>query len=92
MTIAMRLHGLIMAAAEGNRCFALSYDPKVRQFMQAQQCPGWDLDQIPDAPEIICQSWLEHFHQGMALSKDEIATRIQQALSHQQILQATLLS
>ena len=92
MTIAMRLHGLIMAAAEGNRCFALSYDPKVRQFMQAQNCPGWDLEQIPDDPKVICQSWLEHFHKGQALSREEICDRTQQALIHQQILQDTLLS
>lgn len=91
MTIAMRLHGLIMAAAEGNRCFALSYDPKVRQFMQAQHCPGWDLDQIPDDPEVICQSWLEHFHKGAALSRDEICDRIEQAKIHQQVLREALL-
>jgi len=29
MAIGMRFHSLIMAAAEGCRCFALSYDPKV---------------------------------------------------------------
>lgn len=92
MTIAMRLHGLIMAAAEGNRCFALSYDPKVRQFMQAQHCPGWDLEQIPDDPEVICQSWLEHFQKGVALSKDEIVHRTEQAKVHQQVLHQTLLS
>ncbi len=91
MTIAMRLHGLIMAAAEGNRCFALSYDPKVRQFMQAQHCPGWDLDQLPGDPKVICQSWLEHYHNGKGLSKDEIVERTQQALIHQQVLHNTFL-
>jgi polysaccharide pyruvyl transferase CsaB len=29
MLIGMRLHSLIMAASEGCRCFALSYDPKI---------------------------------------------------------------
>ena len=31
-TIGMRLHSLIMAAAEGNTCFALSYDPKAVSY------------------------------------------------------------
>ncbi|NES70308.1 MAG: polysaccharide pyruvyl transferase CsaB, partial [Okeania sp. SIO2D1] len=33
MVIGMRLHSLIMAAAEACRCFALSYDPKVSLLM-----------------------------------------------------------
>ena len=33
MTIGMRFHALIMAAAEGCRCFAISYDPKVSYLM-----------------------------------------------------------
>lgn len=44
MTIAMRYHALVMAAAEGCRCFGLSYDPKVAQLLQFLDLPGWDLN------------------------------------------------
>jgi len=39
----MRFHSLIMAAAEGCRCFALSYDLKVSQLMEELAMPGSEI-------------------------------------------------
>ena len=87
MAIAMRFHGLIMAAAEGCRCFALSYDPKVSNLMQELSLPGWALADIPDDPNIIAQTWLELYANGEALSTDQIQFQIDRALIHRDVLQ-----
>lgn len=90
LAIAMRFHGLIMAAASGCRCFALSYDPKVSQLMQELQIPGWTLAEIPEESNRVCQTWLEHYANGDALSLDQIHFQIDRALIHQEMLRTVL--
>lgn len=86
LTIAMRLHGLIMAAAEGSRCFALSYDPKVTQLMRSLDLPGGELEQLPIDPQQICQTWLDQLSQGVAVALEQRQTLVEQALAHRDLL------
>jgi polysaccharide pyruvyl transferase CsaB len=86
MAIAMRFHGLIMAAAEGCRCFALSYDPKVSQLIQALDFPGWELEQIPADPQQITREWLELYANGDSLSSDQLKFLVDRALIHREVL------
>jgi polysaccharide pyruvyl transferase CsaB len=90
MMIAMRFHGLIMAAASGCRCFALSYDPKVSQLMQDLNLPGWELEDIPHDAKQITHTWLEQYANGHPLSSDQIHARIDRALIHQEFLREAL--
>ncbi|MGA7931963.1 MAG: polysaccharide pyruvyl transferase CsaB [Kovacikia sp.] len=90
MAISMRFHGLIMAAAEECRCFALSYDPKVSQLMQDLELPGWDLAELPDNPSQISQTWIELYANGDPLSADQIQFRVDRALIHQEVLHKAL--
>ena len=46
LTIAMRLHGVIMAASEQCCCYALSYDPKVTRIMETLKLPGIALSEM----------------------------------------------
>jgi polysaccharide pyruvyl transferase WcaK-like protein len=91
----MRLHALIMAAAEGNRCFALSYDPKVSHLMQELNLPGFDLnpqvtDGWPGSVDAITQAWLEVYEHGQPLSRDRRDQLFTQALTHQTLLERVL--
>lgn len=90
MTIAMRLHALIMAAAAECRCFALSYDPKVSQLMQDLSLSGVTLDQIPLDSAKLCQLWLEEYVNGDALSKVQVQALVDRAQLHQEFLQSAL--
>ncbi len=105
MVIAMRLHGLIMAAAAGCRCFALSYDPKVSQLMADTGMPGWAMDPAqpmaessaipsltpwPLEPTGLTDAWLAHYHHGQGLSAQEIGERRDRAKIHQTVLAQAL--
>lgn len=91
MTIAMRFHALIMAAAAGCRCFAFSYDPKVSQLRQDLDLPGLELSEISDSAS-LCQSWLEHYANGDSLSATQIAAVVDRARLHQDFLHSALYS
>jgi polysaccharide pyruvyl transferase CsaB len=88
MTIGMRLHSLIMAAAAECRCFGLSYDPKVTRLMEELELPGWELSQLPEDPNIISKAWLECYANGDALSLDRIDFLTNRAKIHQEVIQS----
>lgn len=90
MAIGMRLHSLIMAAAEGCRCFALSYDPKVNHLMEDLSIPGWDLATLPDDFSCISQTWVKYYTNGQQLSSTKIQSLIDGALKHRDLLHQTL--
>ncbi|MFM7365393.1 MAG: polysaccharide pyruvyl transferase CsaB [Cuspidothrix sp.] len=92
MSIGMRLHSLIMAASEGSRCFALSYDPKVNRLMEDLEIPGWNLKDLPDDVDIISKAWIDYYHHGKSLSDEKIQSLVTQAYLHQKLLQQGLKS
>ncbi|MEM8805445.1 MAG: polysaccharide pyruvyl transferase CsaB [Cyanobacteria bacterium P01_G01_bin.38] len=98
MTIGMRFHALVMSAAEGCRCYALSYDPKVTQLMQDVDIPGCDLLSVPASPSpfplrpfpnhahTLTQQWLKLYVNGQPLTPDQIQSRLDRASMHQALL------
>lgn len=90
MAIGMRLHSLIMAAAEGCNCFALSYDPKVSQLMAEISLPGYELSNLPQSPQEISQKWLGQYQNNGILNQLQIKLLIDQALIHQQLLKEVI--
>lgn len=91
MTIGMRYHSLIMAAAGGSSCFAISYDPKVSQLMKELKLPGIELEQLPDEPNLISQVWLEQYFNSQPLSNSFIQSLVEKALTHEQLLRKVLI-
>lgn len=86
MAIAMRFHALIMAASAECRCFAISYDPKVEQIMQALDLPGYAVEAMPADPNTLCQIWLEQYANGVGLSDTQVRSLADRALVHQELL------
>ena len=83
----MRLHSLIMAASEGSRCFALSYDPKVSRLMAEANMTGWELTDLPHDPALISQTWKKIYTQKVPLSDSQRRAIIDQTLDHKSVLE-----
>jgi polysaccharide pyruvyl transferase CsaB len=92
MAIGMRLHSLIMAAAEGCSCFALSYDPKVTQLMSEVDLPGYELTSLPQDFQEISQAWLKLFHNSTGLNSIQIQSLIDRASIHQELLRKVIIN
>jgi polysaccharide pyruvyl transferase CsaB len=86
LTIAMRLHGLIMAAAEGSNCSAISYDPKVTYLMQDLGISGWELEDLPENAQSLTDVWGDQLENRDQFLSDRVQKLKQQALIHQKIL------
>ena len=86
MTIGMRLHSLIMAAAEGCPSFALSYDPKVSQLMSELNLSGWELGELPESSQMINDTWQKFYHDGQALNTATIQSLQDRALMHRDVI------
>ena len=86
MAIGMRYHSLIMAAAQGCKCWAIGYDPKVSKLMTEINIPGWELTNIPTNPREIAQSWQQQLETGTALSQQSISALSQNSLAHGELL------
>lgn len=84
--IGMRLHSLIMAAAEECLCYAIGYDPKIDRLMAELDLPGVAIADLPDDPHQICKTWLEHYANGSALSPAQIQSLSDRALLHRELL------
>lgn len=84
--IGMRLHSLIMAAAVGCPCFALSYDPKVTQLQQQCQLAGLDLTHFSLDAAQLTEQWLTAFHQRQGLTLEQQNEIQQQVEQHHQLL------
>jgi polysaccharide pyruvyl transferase CsaB len=90
LAIGMRYHSLIMAAAEGCRCFALSYDPKIDQLMEDLEIPGWTIPNIPLDKDQILAAWLERFQEGQPLTEKRLAELQTKTRIHKELLAAAL--
>ncbi len=88
LTIAMRLHGVIMAASERCPCFAVSYDPKVERVMEALNLPGITLNESMSLdPDRLLFTWETLLNSHSRPAPDRL---MQEADRHRDRLQAVL--
>ncbi len=90
LAIGMRYHSLIMAAAEGCKCWAIDYDPKVSKLMTEIDMPGWKLADIPTEATTISQAWHRYLTGGNTLSQGAIERLSQTSLVHRDLLTSAL--
>jgi polysaccharide pyruvyl transferase CsaB len=90
LAIGMRYHSLIMAAAAGCKCWAISYDPKVSKLMTEIEIPGWELADIPTDANAIAQTWQTHLTTGTPLSPQLRQNLHHTSLAHKNLLTSKL--
>ncbi len=90
LAIGMRYHSLIMAAAEGCKCWAISYDPKVSKLMTEIDLPGWQLADLPTEASTMAQAWQQHLSAGTAVAPASLHNLRQSALRHRDLLRAAI--
>ncbi|BAC88686.1 polysaccharide pyruvyl transferase CsaB [Gloeobacter violaceus] len=90
LTVAMRLHGVLMAAAGGNPVWGLSYDPKVTQLLSEIQAPGCELNRLPDDPAVLARAWGEAYRQGSGLNAEARQSWVQRARANARVLTRVL--
>lgn len=86
LAIGMRYHSLIMAAAEGCKCWAISYDPKVSKLMTEIDIPGWEIADLPTDAGAITRAWQQQLAAGTALSHESLQTIRQKSIAHKDLL------
>ncbi len=74
--IAMRLHALIFAAAQGVPCVALDYDPKVASLARQIGAPLLSIDDLRDANRV-----LDAIAQARALSPEKLQDLKERAIN-----------
>ena len=98
LTIAMRLHAVIMSISEGCDCFALSYDPKVTKVMAEAGLHGIDLNEVVEPGKIKSIfntiQWQRVMRQSscrnFARSEDTRQKLIKAATQHRDLLRQVL--